>query len=65
MTEKATLRVYRYNPDRDQKPYYREYEVPVDKAQTLLDALFYIQENLDPTLTSGSSAAPPFAAPAL
>ena len=51
MTEKATLRVYRYNPDRDEKPYYREYEVPVDKAQTLLDALFYIQENLDPTLS--------------
>jgi len=49
--EKIILKVYRYNPEVDEKPHYREYEVPSEGIQTLLDALFYIQENLDPTLS--------------
>ena len=49
--DRVTLKVYRYNPEVDSQPYYREYEVPTEGIQTLLDALFYIQENLDPTLS--------------
>jgi len=45
----VTLRVFRYDPEKDQAPYYKDYEVPVEG--TLLNALLYIKDNVDPTLT--------------
>ena len=52
MNKKAILRIFRFNPDIDKEPYYRDYEVPLtEDIQTLLVALFYIQENIDSTLS--------------
>lgn len=47
----VTFRVYRYNPEENRDPYYDEYTVPVDPSTTVLEGLFYILENLDPTLS--------------
>jgi fumarate reductase (CoM/CoB) subunit B len=44
------LRVFRYDPERDEKPRYELYEVPYYKGMKVLDALIYIRENYDPTL---------------
>lgn len=45
------FKIMRFNPEKDQKPYFKEYEVPVSKGMTILDALNYIQENLDATVS--------------
>ncbi len=45
------LRVYRYNPSNSGKPHYQNYRVPTFRGMTVLDALIYIKENLDPTLS--------------
>lgn len=42
--------IRRYDPLKDEKPYYRTYDVPVKKGMVVLDALHYIRENLDPSL---------------
>jgi len=49
-TVTITFKVYRYNPDVDKAPHFKEYEVPVHKGMTILDALNYIHEKLDGTL---------------
>jgi len=46
------LEIYRYNPEKDEKPYKQSFEVPLGKAgMKLLDALNYIKWHLDGTLT--------------
>jgi succinate dehydrogenase / fumarate reductase iron-sulfur subunit len=46
------LNIYRFNPEKDEKPYMQTFEVPVEKpGMKLLDALNYIKWNLDGTLT--------------
>ncbi len=47
---KVKVRVYRYSPEVDEKPHYEIYEVPLEPGMKVLDALIYIQENIDPTL---------------
>ncbi|MDP7981839.1 MAG: succinate dehydrogenase/fumarate reductase iron-sulfur subunit [Conexivisphaera sp.] len=46
----VVFRVSRFDPDKDSKPYYKDYEVPVYRFTTVLDGLIYIKYNLDPTL---------------
>ena len=53
--EKLTLRVQRYDPDRDRAPRPEEYVVPFLKGMTILDGLLYIKENLDSTLAFRTS----------
>ena len=48
---KVTFRIRRFNPKRDSQPYYQEYEVEVVKGMTILEALQFIKDNLDPTLS--------------
>jgi fumarate reductase iron-sulfur subunit len=48
MTE---LCVFRYNPETDVEPRFQSYEVPCREDWVVLDALNYIKENLDPTLS--------------
>jgi succinate dehydrogenase/fumarate reductase iron-sulfur protein len=43
--------VYRFDPARDNDPYYIIYEVPYRRGMTVLDGLLYIIEELDPTLS--------------
>jgi len=47
---KIRVKVFRYAPDVDLKPGYEDYEVPWFPNMKVLDALLYIQENIDPTL---------------
>jgi fumarate reductase (CoM/CoB) subunit B len=44
------LRVFRYDPERDEKPRYELYEVPYYRGMKVLDALIYIRDNYDSTL---------------
>jgi len=48
MTE---LSILRYNPETDDQPRFQSYEVPCREDWVVLDALNYIKENLDPTLS--------------
>ncbi len=49
--QKKTLVVTRFDPDRDQTPTTREYEIPVEADWKVLDALNYIKAQVDPTLS--------------
>ncbi len=44
------FKISRYNPE-GKKHYISSYEVPIRKGTTILDALLYIKDNLDETLT--------------
>jgi len=46
----VNLRIYRYNPDKNQKPYYQSFSIPYKRGMKVLDGLIYIQKNLDKTL---------------
>lgn len=48
---KVILRVQRFDPERDTSPYLQVYEVPYRRGMTVLEALLYVKENLDPTLS--------------
>lgn len=45
------LEVLRYNPETDSQPHYQTYTVPCVNEWVVLDALNYVKENLDPTLS--------------
>ena len=47
----ATIRVTRYRPEKDLKPYYQEYKVPYRRDMVVLDALNYIKAEVDGSLT--------------
>ncbi len=45
------LRVGRYRPERQDEPFYQEYTIPYRDDMVVLDALNYIKDHVDPTLT--------------
>src|SRR2546430_5317640 len=47
----ATIRVTRYRPEKDSKPYFQEYKVPYRQDMVVLDALNYIKDEIDGTLS--------------
>ena len=50
MSEVRIFEVYRYNPDKDQAPYFQTYELSLDGSERmLLDALMKLKA-LDPTI---------------
>jgi fumarate reductase iron-sulfur subunit len=51
MADKITIEVARYSPERDEKPYFQTYKVPVHKEWVVLDALNHIKDTEDGTLT--------------
>jgi succinate dehydrogenase / fumarate reductase iron-sulfur subunit len=53
----ATLKIQRFNPERDQKPHWEEYQVEVDPTDRLLDALHQIKWYQDGTLAFRRSCA--------
>lgn len=53
--QKKTLQIMRYNPEKDDKPYLQKFEVPWDNSTAFLDALAYIKDNLDSSLSYRSS----------
>src|SRR5712664_122799 len=51
MANRITLEVTRYDPTHDQKPRLEVYEVPLRKEWVVLDALNYIKDHLDGSLS--------------
>src|SRR5919198_948777 len=47
----VTLKVRRSDPERGEQPTWREYRVPLLEKLTVLDALFYVVQNLDSTVS--------------
>ena len=54
---KIILKIQRYNPESDEKPYFREYEIDASLNQRLLDAMMYIKRNIDGSLAFRKSCA--------
>ncbi|MBX6351494.1 MAG: succinate dehydrogenase iron-sulfur subunit [Clostridia bacterium] len=46
----VTLRVFRFNPETDERPRWQEYRVTVEDYATVLDALIEVRESVDETL---------------
>ncbi len=46
-----TFRIFRFDPSKDKKPYYKEYTVAVRPGMTVLDALWEIKGKQDGTLS--------------
>src|SRR5688572_21651928 len=51
MTDNIRLRVSRYRPDDHAPPQWQEYDVPLRKEWTVLDALTHVKNEIDPTLS--------------
>ena len=51
MANRITLQVQRYHPQHRQEPWFEDYEVPLRKEWVVLDALNYIKDHLDGSLT--------------
>lgn len=47
---KITVECFRFNPDEDSKPSFKRYEIPFVEESSVMNALEYIYENLDPSL---------------
>lgn len=47
----ATLRIHRYQPELTKEPFVQEYKVPYRRDMVVLDALNYIKDHLDGTLS--------------
>jgi len=54
-TTDVVFRVRRFDPEKDSRPYYEDFTVPCPPGLVVLDGLWYIKENLDPTLSWRSS----------
>jgi len=50
-TRTIQLEVLRYRPEQDTKPFFQTYSVPVEDEWVVLDALNYIKDELDRTLS--------------
>lgn len=53
----VTLRVFRYNPEKDKKPHYEIYEVEAEPTDRVLDVLEYIKGYIDGSLSFRRSCA--------
>ena len=51
MDQKIEMEVFRYRPDQEDQPTFQTYEVPVQEDWVILDALNYVKDQLDGTLT--------------
>lgn len=51
MQDQITLEVFRYRPDEASEPAFQRYEVPLNKDWVILDALNYIKDQIDGTLS--------------
>lgn len=45
------LEILRYNPDTDEKPEFQTYSVPCDESWVVLDAINYVKDEIDRTLS--------------
>ena len=49
--QKKTLQITRYNPEKDKVPYLQKFMVPWDNSTAFLDALTFIKDTMDPSLS--------------
>ena len=49
--QSCTLEVFRYHPETDTQPRFQTYQVPFHEDWVVLDALNYIKDQVDGTLT--------------
>jgi fumarate reductase iron-sulfur subunit len=51
MANRITIEVQRYHPEKDREPWFDSFDVPLKKEWVLLDALNYVKDHIDGTLT--------------
>ena len=51
MAETMKIDILRYRPESDNEPVWQSYDVPYTREMSLLEALAYIKDELDPTLS--------------
>lgn len=49
--KEVNIRVCRCDPSKGKKPYYQDYTVPYEEGMKVIDALMYILEDVDHTLS--------------
>ncbi len=54
---KVQLKIQRFDPETDSKPYFAKYEIDAEPVDRVLDALHYVKWHLDSTLTFRRSCA--------
>ncbi len=54
---KVKLSIQRFNPEKDQTPYFKDYEMDSNPNDRLLDSLLYIKTYMDGTLAFRKSCA--------
>ena len=50
MNKEVKINVYRFDPKKDKEGTFQEFTVPVEEGMVVLDAVHYIENNIDPTL---------------
>src|SRR3989304_2740230 len=53
----VTLRILRFNPEKDEKPHFEKYEVEADPTDRVLDLLEHVKGRIDGTLSFRRSCA--------
>ena len=53
----VTLRIFRFNPEKDKKPHYEQYKMDAEPTDRVLDLLEYIKGHMDGSLTFRRSCA--------
>ena len=53
----VTLRIFRYDPEKDKKPYYDRFQIEADPTDRVLDLLEYVKGEYDGTLSFRRSCA--------
>jgi len=53
----VTLKIFRFNPEKDKKPHYETYKVEADPTDRVLDLLEYVKWHNDGTLSFRRSCA--------
>ena len=51
MSETFEMEIFRYYPDKDNEPFFKSYEVPFRDDWVVLDAINYIKDEIDGTLS--------------
>jgi succinate dehydrogenase / fumarate reductase iron-sulfur subunit len=51
------LKVFRFNPEKDKRPYYATYKIEADPTDRILDLLEYVKNHVDGTLSFRRSCA--------
>lgn len=51
MSEDIDIKVFRFDPENDKEPKYVDYKVPYVDGMVVLDAVRYVEEKIDPTIS--------------